>query len=55
MLKIGDVVVTMSYPGLFTIIAIAGEDVTIVDAEGRTRLVRGSNVRRVHRDDAPGS
>lgn len=53
MLKVGDVVVTMSYPGLFTVVTIAGENVTIVDAEGRTRLVRGSNLRRVQRDDAP--
>ncbi len=32
MLKVGDVVVTMSYPGLFTIVEIIGDDVRIADA-----------------------
>ena len=55
MLKVGDVVVTMSYPGLFTVVAIAGDDVRIDDGAGRTYLVRGSNVRRVTRGDVPTS
>jgi len=54
-LKVGDVVVTMSYPGLFTVVAIEGNDVRIIDGDGRTHVVRGSNVRRVTRSDAPGS
>jgi len=53
-LKVGDVVVTMSYPGLFTVVAIEGKDVRIVDGDGRIHVVRGSNVRRVNRD-APAS
>jgi hypothetical protein len=55
MLKVGDVVVTMSYPGLFTVVALEGDDVRIDDGQGRTYLVRGSNVRRVTRTDAPTS
>jgi preprotein translocase subunit YajC len=46
-LKVGDAVVTMSYPGLFTVVAIDGDHVTIADAAGRTTVVRESNVRRV--------
>jgi hypothetical protein len=42
----------MSYPGLFTVVAIAGDDVRIVDGDGRAYVVRGSNVRRVNRTDA---
>lgn len=49
MLKIGDVVVTMSYQGLFTVVEINGEHVIIADGSGRTKVVRGSNVRRVDR------
>ena len=47
--QIGDVVVTMSYPGLFTVVAIDGDNMTISDGNGRTNVVRGSNVRRVDR------
>jgi hypothetical protein len=53
MLKVGDIVVTMSYPGLFTIVEIVGDDVRIADADARIRTVRASNVRRVDRKDAP--
>jgi hypothetical protein len=49
-LRIGDVVVTMSYPGMFTVLEINGEHVTITDGDGRTKVVRGSNVRRVERN-----
>ena len=52
MLKIGDVVVTMSYPGLFTVVEVNGEHVTIADGGGRTKIVSGSNVRRVDRNAA---
>jgi hypothetical protein len=50
MLKIGDVVVTMSYRGLFTVVEINGDHVTIADGSGDTKVVRVSNVRRVDRD-----
>lgn len=53
--KIGDIVVTMSYPGLFNIVEIQGEDVKIADGTGHTRVVRGSNVRRVDRTTNPTS
>ena len=49
-LSVGDVVVTMSYPGMFTVLEINGEHVTIADGDGRTKVVRGSNVRRVDRN-----
>jgi hypothetical protein len=45
MLKIGDVVVTMSHPGPFTIIDIKGDALTIVTAQGMQKVVRSSNVR----------
>ena len=49
-LRVGDVVVTMSYPGMFTVTALAGEQVTIVDANGVSRTVIAANVRRVTRE-----
>ncbi len=55
MLKVGDVVVTMSYPGLFTIVAITGDDVTIADGEGIVRIVRSANVRTIRHGDTPTS
>ena len=55
MLKVGDVVVTMSYPGLFTVLEITGEDVKIADGTGRVRVVRAANVRGVRRGDEPAS
>lgn len=51
--KEGDVVVTMSYPGLFTVVRVDGENVEITDGLGMTRVVRGSNVRRVDRPTDP--
>jgi hypothetical protein len=50
--KVGDVVVTMSYPGLFTVVEVAGEDVKIAAPDGRVRTVRASNVRQVDRNGA---
>jgi preprotein translocase subunit YajC len=47
MLSVGDTVVTMSYRGVFVVIAIDGDDVTIRDDAGTTRTVRRSNVRRL--------
>jgi hypothetical protein len=47
--KPGDVVVTMSYRGLFTVVEVTGDDVKISDGSGQTRIVRGSNVRKVDR------
>ncbi|MCC6763603.1 MAG: hypothetical protein IT293_02985 [Deltaproteobacteria bacterium] len=50
MLKIGDVVVTMSYPGIFTVVETHGDAVTISDGGSRILKVQASNVRRVKRD-----
>lgn len=50
MLKIGDIVVTMSYPGIFTIVSIEADAVTISDGGARVLKVDASNVRRVRRD-----
>jgi len=55
MLRPGDVVVTMSYPGLFTVVVVAGDDVKIVDATGTIRTVRAANLRRVTRNESPES
>ncbi len=49
MLKVGDVVVTMSYPGIFTVLAVEGETVTIAAADGQKRVVRASNLRQLNR------
>jgi preprotein translocase subunit YajC len=51
--KPGDLVVTMSYLGLFTVVRIDGDTVEIVDDHGTTRVVRLSNVRRVDRPGDP--
>ena len=48
-LQIGDVVVTMSYPGIFTVVDIKGDDVTIATADGISKVVRSANVRRLKR------
>ena len=45
MLKIGDVVVTTSHPGPFTIVDIQGDALTIVTAQGLKKVVRAANVR----------
>jgi hypothetical protein len=49
MLKIGDVVVTTSHPGPFTVVEIDGETVTMVTAQGLRKVVRASNVKRLDR------
>ncbi len=54
MLKIGDVVVTMSHPGPFTVVDIKGETVTIVTAQGLRKVVRASNVRRLEKEKPAG-
>lgn len=48
-LQIGDVVVTMSYPGIFTVMAIKDQDVTIATTDGIRKVVRLANVRRLNR------
>ena len=53
MLTVGDIVVTMSYRGMFTVVALDGDQVVIVDDRGVTRTVLSANVRRVTRE--PGS
>ena len=54
-LTIGDTVVTMSYPGLFTIVGIDGDTLTIADASGTRRVVLATNVRRLRSTTAPQS
>jgi hypothetical protein len=49
-LHVGDIVVTMSYPGMFTVTAIDGAQVTIVGRDGVTHIVVAANVRRVTRE-----
>jgi len=51
MLSVGDAVVTMSYRGVFVVIAIDGDDVTIRDDAGTTKIVRRANVRRLRGTD----
>ena len=55
MLAVGDTVVTMSYPGLFVIVSIEGDDVTIRDDRDEERLVRRANVRRLRQTETPAS
>jgi len=50
MLKIGDVVVTMSHPGPFTIVDIKGPDIVIVSDQGLKKVVRAINVRRLEKE-----
>jgi hypothetical protein len=50
MLKIGDVVVTTSHPGPFTVVDIDGQNVTIVSAQGLKKVVRASNVRVLEKE-----
>lgn len=47
MLTVGDTVVTMSYPGVFVIIAIDGEHVTIRNDAGELKVVGEANLRRL--------
>lgn len=50
MVSVGDVVVTMSYPGMFTVTHIQGDQVTIIDRNGVSRTVLTANMRRVTRE-----
>ena len=50
MLKVGDVVVTTSHPGPFTIVDIKGDQLTIVTARGLKKVVRASNVRPLDKE-----
>jgi len=47
MLKIGDVVVTTSHPGPFTIVDVQGDVLTIETARGLRKVVRSANVRQL--------
>jgi hypothetical protein len=49
MLKIGDVVVTTSHPGPFTIVDIQGDALTIVTAQGLKKVVRSANVKSLEK------
>lgn len=51
-LQVGDVVVTMSYPGIFTVIDVKGDDVTIATSDGIPKVVRVANIRRLDRPTA---
>jgi hypothetical protein len=53
MLKIGDVVVTMSHPGPFTVVEISGDTLTIVTAQGLRKVVRSANVRLLGKAEPP--
>lgn len=53
MLKIGDVVVTMSHPGPFTVVEISGDTLTIVTAQGLRKVVRSANVRVLRKAESP--
>jgi hypothetical protein len=55
MLKIGDVVVTTSHPGPFTIVDIEGDVLTMVTAHGLKKVVHAGNVRRLDKPAAPAS
>ena len=48
-LTTGDLVVTMSYPGLFTVVEIRGDEATIASVDGQRKIVRLANLRRVQR------
>jgi hypothetical protein len=50
MLKVGDVVVTTSHPGPFTIVDIKGDNLTIETAQGLRKIVRASNVRVLEKE-----
>jgi len=47
MIVVGDTVVTMSAPGRFTVIAVAGPLITIQNAEGVRKTVFESNLRKM--------
>jgi preprotein translocase subunit YajC len=49
MLQIGDEVVVMSAPGVFRVIAIDGQTVTIESAEGVRKLVLEASVRTIEK------
>lgn len=55
MLKIGDVVVTMSYPGLFTVVRLDGHTATIENAAAGTVTVHAANLRLVKREQPAGT
>ena len=55
MLAVGDTVVTMSYPGLFVVVALDGDDVTIRDEADKQRIVRRANVRRLRQTEPTAS
>ncbi len=51
--KIGDVVVTMSHPGPFTVVAIDGETLTITTAQGFQKQVLARHVRILEKPEPP--
>ncbi len=48
-LAIGDRVVTMSYTGIFIVVDVRGDDVTIAAEDGTRKVVRLANVRPLTR------
>jgi len=51
MLQVGDEVVIMSVPGRFTVVAVAGDQITIENQAGLRKVVLAQAARRV---EAPG-
>ena len=51
MLKVGDIVVTMSYPGLFRVTRLDGDTATIANDTAGTITVQTANIRPVKRED----
>ncbi|MBI1813458.1 MAG: hypothetical protein HYR72_00625 [Deltaproteobacteria bacterium] len=47
MVRIGDTVVIMSAPGMFTVVAIDGQEVTIESAAGAQKIVLMQAVRTI--------
>ena len=55
MVKIGDVVVTTSHPGPFTVVDVQGDVLTIETAQGLRKVVRAANVRRLEKAEPASS
>jgi hypothetical protein len=47
MLQVGDKVIIMSAPGTFTVVAVAGDQITIENASGLRKTVLAQAARRV--------
>jgi hypothetical protein len=54
MLELGDTVVTMSAPGRFTVVTVAGPLLTIENSEGVRKTVLESSLRKIEPAPAGG-